>query len=271
MVAALVAGVLFAIVFAFALFYLVTRLRFAYFHSLIHNVRLIRPGWHMYRDQATRFFWMNLGVGVCLMFLIALILLPFAAGFFAMFHNLAAGIRPDLAQILTLVLPLIPILFFFVLIAIAVDVLLRDLMLPHYALENATAGGAWRAVRVRIQAEKGAFFRYALVRVFLPIVAMIGLGILFIIPAVLFAAIVAVIEIGIRAGFSDAAGAISVMGVALQAIVGLAAFCVAAIVGISVAGPVCTAIREYALCFYGGRFQTLGDILAPRATAAGAS
>src|ERR1700677_3589756 len=36
------------------IFYLITRLRFAYFHSLIHNVREIRPGWWFYREQATR-------------------------------------------------------------------------------------------------------------------------------------------------------------------------------------------------------------------------
>jgi len=30
---------------------------FAYFHCLIHNTKEIRPGWRLYRTQATRFFW----------------------------------------------------------------------------------------------------------------------------------------------------------------------------------------------------------------------
>jgi hypothetical protein len=48
-------------------FYLITRLRFAFFHCLIHNIKEIRPGWRLYREQATRFFWLNLGVGVLLL------------------------------------------------------------------------------------------------------------------------------------------------------------------------------------------------------------
>jgi len=34
-------------------------------------------------------------------------------------------------------------------------------------------------------------------------------------------------------------------------------------VGIGLAGPVSTAVRQYALMFYGGRYQLLGDILFP--------
>jgi hypothetical protein len=35
------------------------------------------------------------------------------------------------------------------------------------------------------------------------------------------------------------------------------------LVGIAVGGPVSTAMREYALVFYGGRYQRLGEILYP--------
>ena len=34
-----------------------TRLRFAYFHCLIHKTKEIRPGWEIYREPATRYFW----------------------------------------------------------------------------------------------------------------------------------------------------------------------------------------------------------------------
>jgi hypothetical protein len=40
-----------------------------------------------------------------------------------------------------------------VLAAIAVHVILHDLMLPHMALENASAGDAWHQVRERISAD----------------------------------------------------------------------------------------------------------------------
>ena len=41
------------------IFYLITRLRFAFFHCLVHNTKEIRPGWQLYREQASRFFWLN--------------------------------------------------------------------------------------------------------------------------------------------------------------------------------------------------------------------
>jgi hypothetical protein len=43
----------------------------------------------------------------------------------------------DIARMLSVVLPLIPAIL---LLALAADVVLRDFMLPHYALEDATAG-----------------------------------------------------------------------------------------------------------------------------------
>jgi hypothetical protein len=156
------------------LYYLITRLRFAFFHCLIHNIKQIRPGWHLYRTQAARFFWLNLVVGLCFLLLVALIALPFAAGFWGLFRNVAAGGHPSLGSIFALFLPLIPIIFLIILVAIATDIVLRDLMLPHYALENATAGQAWAAVWARIKAEKGSFFAYALLRIILPIIALIG-------------------------------------------------------------------------------------------------
>ena len=64
----------------FWLFYLITRLRFAFFHCLIHNIKEIRPGWHIYREPATRFFWLNFVVGLCFLLLLALIAIPFVAG-----------------------------------------------------------------------------------------------------------------------------------------------------------------------------------------------
>jgi hypothetical protein len=57
LIAAGVAAVLLALVVAMFVAYLVTRLRFAYFHSMIHNEKMIRPGWHLYREQASRVFW----------------------------------------------------------------------------------------------------------------------------------------------------------------------------------------------------------------------
>lgn len=262
-IAVIAAAVILVIALGLLIAYLITRLRFAYFHCLIHNTREIRPGWHLYRDQAVRFFVLNVVVGLCFLFLLAVVALPFAAGFFRLYRETQAGGHPDIGLILALVLPLIPIILLFVLAGLAADLILRDFMLPHFALEDATAGEAWRAVWARIRTEKGGFFVYALLRLFLPVVAMIGIFIVLAIPAIVFIAVVVIFEIAIHSVFAHAGAAAAAAGLLFQVLVGIIAAAIAMLVGICVGGPLSTAVRQYALLFYGGRYQRLGDILFP--------
>ena len=63
-IAAIVAAVLVVILLSIVIFYLVTRLRFAYFHCLIHNTKGFGPAGGSIGAQAMRFFWLNIGVGL---------------------------------------------------------------------------------------------------------------------------------------------------------------------------------------------------------------
>ena len=263
MIAIIVGSAAAVLILGLVIAYLVTRLRFAYFHCLIHNLREIAPGWRIYKDQATRFFWLNVGVGLGFLLLVILIAIPFAAGFVRLFRDTPMGSQPDWGVLLSLVLPLIPIILVLALAGFATKVVLRDFMLPHYALENATAGQAWGAAWSRIMAEKGAFFVYALLRVILPIGAGIAMFLILFLPALLFAGVTAGVEVALHAAFAQATGAGVVAGIALQVFFGAIAFLVALFVWICVAGPVSTWIRQFALLFYGGRYPALGVILYP--------
>lgn len=249
------------LILGFWLAYLITRLRFAYFYCLIHNTREIRPGWRLYRSQATRFFWMNLVVGLCFVAVIVVLGLTFGVGIWGVLHR--SGGHPGLGPMVALILPAIMVFLAIIVVAIGVDVILRDFMLPHYALENATAGQAWAGAWQRFRAEKGGFIAYALLRIFLPLVTWLGLGVILILPGIFFALVIVFVEIGIHAAFAHAAGAMPAVGIALEVLVGVFAAAVATLVAIGVGGPLSTAVREYALVFYGGRYQPLGDALAP--------
>lgn len=264
-VAAIVAMIVFMILLGCLVFYVITRLRFAFFYCMVHNIKEIRPGWRLYRPQAVRFFWMNVAVGICFLLVVALIALPFAAGLWRVIREVQEGGHPGVGAILSLVLPLIPIFLLVLAAAILMDVILRDWMLPHYALENGTAGQAWAAVWERINREKGQFLAYALLRLILPILALIVVAIALIIPTVILAAAFGAIELGIHSAFADATGAGQIAGVFLQAFFGVVAFGFAVLATICVGGPVSTGIRQYALVFYGGRYQRLGEMLSPGA------
>lgn len=263
LIVAIVVGALVLFVLAFVLFYLLTRLRFAYFHCLVHNTRLIRPGWRLYRTQATRFFWLNVVVGICFLLLAAILALPFVAGFWHLFRHIPPGGHPDTGTLISLLLLVLPVVFLFILAALATDVVLRDFMLPHFALDNATAGQAWTSVWARLKHEKAQFLVYTLLRIILPIAAIIGAFFVLIIPTLIVIAIFVLIGFGIHSAFAGATGGTAILGILFEILLGLVAFCIAVFVGLSVGGPLDTAIREYALLFYGARYERLGGFLFP--------
>ena len=99
----------------------------------------------------------------------------------------------------------LPVIFLFAITAITADIVLRDFMMPHFALENATSGQAWAAAWTRIKAEKTAFFVYVLLRIILPMAAMMGVIFVLIIPALILIAAFVFLGVLIHSAFAGAA------------------------------------------------------------------
>jgi len=137
------------------------------------------------------------------------------------------------------------------------------LMLPHYALENATAGQAWSAVWAHIKSDKRQFIVYALLRLILPIVAMAALFVILVLPGIMLAGSLAAVEYGLHSAFAGSTGASAAVGIIFQVFFGILAFGFALLAGIGIGGPIGIALRNYALLFYGGHYQPLGDLLFP--------
>jgi hypothetical protein len=98
---------------------------------------------------------------------------------------------------------------------------------------------------------------------------MVGLFIVLAIPGLILAGSLAAVELGLHSAFADATGASALVGKLLMVFFGVLAFGFTVLASICLGGPVSTGIREYALVFYGGRYQALGDILdrpIPRST-----
>jgi hypothetical protein len=267
-IAGIVFALLLAMVVSIIVFYLITRLRFAFFHCLTHNIREIGPGWRLYGSQALRFFGLNLAVGFGFLVLVVLIAIPFVKGFWRLFHETAPGTMPNIGLLLALVLPLIPIILLLGLAGFLADMVLRDWMLPHYALDDASAGEAWMEVWDRVTSEKRQFIVYALLRIVLPTIAAVAMFMVLLIPGIALAGAFGAFEYGIHSAFADSTGGAAVAGIALQVFFGVIAFGLALLVGICLGGPVSTGLREYALIFYGGHYRALGDLLYPPAASA---
>jgi hypothetical protein len=255
-IAMMLVAIAVAVVIGIGIYYLVVRLRFALFHCVAHQIREIGPGWRIYRAQAGRFFMLSIGVGLALLVLLAAAAAPFVMRMVHFFQD-HRGQQLTLGEFVSLFLPLIPLLLLAILANIAVNVILRDFMLPHIALENATAGQAWTAARMRMGAEMGQFLLYAVLRVIVPFAVLTAVVVALAIPTVVLVVIGAIVAGVVRAALGRAAMLLA----AVILVMLLSLFFLFALV--CAIGPVCIAIRSYALTFYGGRFQALGDILFP--------
>jgi hypothetical protein len=256
MVAMVLVVIAVAMLIGIGIYYLVVRLRFALFHCVAYQIRKIGPGWRIYRAQAGRYFLLSIGVGFAFLVLLAGAAAPLVMGIVHFFQD-HRGEQLTLGEFFSVFLPLIPLLLLAILVSIAVNVVLRDFMLPHIALENATAGQAWAAVWMRMGAEMGQFLLYTVLRVVIPFAVMMALLVALVIPTVVLVVIGVIVAGVVRAALGHAAMLLA----SVILIMILTVFFLFAL--ICATGPVCLAIRSYALTFYGGRYQLLGNILFP--------
>jgi hypothetical protein len=264
-IAAMIAIAIVAIVLAFLIFYVVVRLRFALFHCLVHQTTSIAPGWRLYREQAGRFFVFNIMVGIVYAIVAAAAVLPFVLRFIRFYHETRVGGRIDFGELFSLVLPFLPVILLLIFLAVLVDLVLRDFMMPHIALEDAPVVEAWEAALAKIAADKGAFFFYAVLRLLLPLAAMICLFLVLVIPMVILFGIPGMMIAGLHAALADASGPIVFFGTFIEVLIGFLMFALGLLLAVGIWGPLCIALRNYALLFYGGRYQPLGDLLYPPA------
>ena len=206
---------------------------------------------------AARFFWLNVVVGLCYLLLVVLIAIPFAGGFWRLFHQIPPGGHPDVAPLLiSLVLPLIPIILLLILAGVLARLDPARLDAAALRAGERTAGEAWGSVWARIKAEKREFFVYSLLRLILPTLASIALFFVLAIPGVILGGALAMFGYGIHSAYAGATGSSAIVGIVVQVFFGLLAFALVLLAGICLGGPLSTGTREYALIFYGGRYQT---------------
>lgn len=262
-IALIVLAVLACLAIGIVVCYLVTRLRFAFFHCLVSQTREIVPGWRLYREQAWRFFTFSLLLGLVMLCILAAALIPFGFMFFDLFRGMPSGGHPDWPRLIVLLLLFIPVMLLLCVVTWAVKVVVEDFMLPHVALDNASIAEAWHAALTRVEAEKGRFFVYLLLRLLLPLLAMMALFLVLAIPLAIVFGILAMAAAGFNWMLSDAGGWGAAVRIASEVFFGVIALGIGLFVGFSLGGPIATWIRNYALVFYGGRYQALGDLLYP--------
>jgi hypothetical protein len=245
---------------ALLLYLLLTELRFAFFHCLLHDGRELRFGRVLYRAQAQRFFMACLWVWLGLLALVLLAAAGLAVTVFVVFTAKTPEGKLDPGVFLLLFFPCVAVFALGGVVALAAQVVMRDFILPHMALENATFREAWRAVRQRIRVEKETFFSYFILRVGLPLVAGVVLVIAGWLAGLGLFGILGASAAGFNNMLADASGFGEAFNDVVQALFLLLELCAGALLAAVLGGPLGVFIRCFALYFYGSRYQPLGEM-----------
>ncbi|HWE87195.1 MAG TPA: hypothetical protein VG267_19770 [Terracidiphilus sp.] len=265
-----VIAALLAIDLVILFFYFMARLRFALFHSLVEGSRSLGPEMKIYEREAGRFFRAKIAVWLGIAGLAAAVVVVAAIVVLTVANLRTPEGKYDTGVFLVLFFPALGFLAFVVILSLLAQIVVNDFMLPHIALEGASPGEAWRAVRTRMRADREAFFSYFLFRVLILIMVapvLAGLGFVLLWPVFW---ILGASATGYAALFDEASGLLG--GIRIGASILFAVLAVAAgVAGSAVlGGPLVVFLRAHALYFYGSRFAPLGKRLYPKEAEAGA-
>jgi len=247
----------------FLFIYVVIRLRFVFFHCLLHQTREIAPAWDLYRIPAMRLFKASLLVGLLLLLLAALAVGAIVLAVVVLFSSPTDEGKLDPGNFLILFFPCMGIALALLLAIVAAEVALHDFVLPHMALENATFREAWTAVRLRIRAQRDTFVSYFILRLLLPFLAVVVLIAIGSLLSWIVFGVLSMSAAGFNALLEDLTGVGAILRIAMQVLFLLLGLAAGSVLAFALGGPVAVYTRSYALLFYGGHYKPLGDILFP--------
>jgi len=241
----------------------VLRLRFAFFHTLIHQTREFRAAVRLYTVESDRFFTACMLIWLSFLVLVSLAIALFAVAAYAVLASPTPEGKLDLGNFLILFFPCIGIVFILILALYAAQVVLSDFILPHMAIESASFPRSWAAVRARMAANRETFFSYFILRLFVPLAAGIALAAAAWLLGFIVFGVLELSAAGFNAmldGTTDARATVLIAVHLLFVVLGMGA---GALIAVSFAGPIGVFTRSYALYFYGGHYPALGNLLSP--------
>ena len=248
------------------LMYVGSVMRFVLFDNIVAKECHIRWSWSRRLDPGWKYFvWKLLYVLLTLAGIAILVGIPLAIVFAKGWHREPKEHLPALVfggAILFLVF------FIFFVATRVIFVLTKDFVVPQMALENVDAMEGWRRLWPMMQAEKGAYAAYIVMKIVLAIVVgiLIGvasliLGLLFVLPTVGLS-ILAVLT-GKAAGLTWNAYTIT-----LAIVVGCILLAVFLYLVALISVPALVFFPAYSMYFFAGRYPQLAAVLYPAPPAA---
>jgi len=249
------------LVFIVVMMYVSSVMRFVLFDSVLTKECRIRQGWSGRQGPGWKYFLWQLGyMLVTIAGMVVLVGIPAAFAFALGWFN-----EPR-EHVLGLVLVGIVLFFVLAILSIAaavVHVLTKDFVVPQMALEGIGAVEGWRRLWPMMQAEKGGYAVYVLMK----IVLAIGAGIVIGIASLILALVVAVptVGLGIVVALTGKTEGLTwnAYTITVAIVVGCVLFAAFFYVISLLSVPVIVFFPAYAIYFFAARYGALGQALYP--------
>jgi hypothetical protein len=248
-----VAVVLFFFAFMLIFTYIASVFRFILFDSVLGGNCSIGGNWSGRQREGRKYFvWSLIVMAVSFSALIVVFGTPVLFGW-------SAGIFANASQhgLLLVLGGIVMALLFvvFVLVAGAVHIIGRDMMVPMLALEDISIGEAWRRARQMIAADQGGYAGYYGMCILLAIAVAVVFGI---IGAILFVILlIPIVIVGVAIVAALAATGWNPVGIAIAVLLGFVAMLVLVFVSALVYVPAVVFRQNYGMYFFGARYQPL--------------
>ena len=243
------------------LMYVMSRMRFVLFDSVVARECHIREYWRRRRKPGWHYFLWNLVVGLLSMVgLVILIGVPLALVW-------AGGLlRKPGEHILPLVLA--GILVFFLLMAYSLclvifTVLTKDFVVAYMVVEGISTVEGWRRFWPRMKAELGSYAGYIGMKIVLAIAAGIIFGIITVIVFLVIGIPVVLVGVLIGAGAAGAGLTWNAFTITLVVVVGVIAFAVVIYLAALIKVPSTVFFPAYGIHFLASRYPGLDALLHP--------
>lgn len=255
--ALIVAAILVAIVLGIVLLYIGSVFRFILFDSVLKKHCSIGEGWNRWHRAGRRYFlWQVVLMIAGGLFLGVVIGVPLAvAAVMGWFRN----VHEHLARTFLGAILLFGLLCVFALLALAVQLLAKDFLVPIMALEDVDFADGWSRLLTLIRPEPGRFVIYLLLKIVLALAAAVLFGILTLIP--IFVA-VAPAALALFAGYKAGLGW-NVTTVSLAIIFGAILLLSLIYLVALISAPATVFFPAFSIYFFASRYPRLDALLNP--------
>jgi len=256
-IGAVAAFALFAVMLIFL--YIASIFRFILFNSVLTGNCSIRENWSRRQREGRKLFQWSLIIMVITFTILIMVfgtplLFAWSAGFFT-------NPGQHIAVLVVLAMVLMLLFLAFLLVAGAVHIITRDIMVPMFAFEDISVGDAWERAKQMIAADKGGYGGFYGMCILLAIAVGIVFGIIGFI--ILLFVLIPIVLIGIvifgviaATGWNPVAIAV---GIALAVVAAVVVIFISALIYV----PAVVFRQSYGMYFFGARYVPLSMYMYP--------